>query len=205
MKKALLIAVFCVVVLAGWKYPLLGYVASAVMLAGLAGGFIGGRYVCGNICPRGAFLDKAGALVSPRKPLPDIAADMRLRWGIFALLMGFMAFRLWQGPLTVRHTGLIFWQMCVITSAIALVLAAAWRPRTWCALCPMGTVQRAAGGGSRVPQIDKAACVSCGLCEKACPLELPLVSVPGKRSMKDCIQCGACAKSCPRGSVRDFC
>ncbi|MFC1736814.1 4Fe-4S binding protein [Candidatus Hydrogenedentota bacterium] len=42
----------------GWKYPLLGFSVPVVMTAGFVGGIFRGRYVCGNLCPRGSFFDR---------------------------------------------------------------------------------------------------------------------------------------------------
>jgi len=53
-----LLALFMVtVILFGWKFPLLGFAVPVAMLTGMTGGFFRGRYVCGNICPRGSFYD----------------------------------------------------------------------------------------------------------------------------------------------------
>ncbi|MDD2773931.1 MAG: 4Fe-4S binding protein [Elusimicrobiales bacterium] len=173
-----------------------------VMAAGIGFGVFRGRYVCGNLCPRGAFLGTVLPLLSRNRPIPAVLFRLPFRWTVFALLMGFMALRLWRGPLTIAHVGIIFWQMCALTSALAVALALIRGPRSWCAMCPMGTAQRALGGGKSVPRIDESLCKKCALCEAACPLNLPLVQPAQDKSLDDCMQCGKCAAACPAKAIK---
>ena len=53
----------------------------------------------------------------------------------------FISFRIGQNPFDAKYIGLVFWQMCMVTSFIGVVLAVMYKPRTWCAFCPMGTIE----------------------------------------------------------------
>lgn len=203
MAKKILAAVFLVVVLLGWKYPALGYALPVVMATGLIAGLFKGRYLCGNLCPRGAFLGATLPGRTVEKEIPSVFFRITLRWSIFAFLMGFMVFRLWQGPLDFRHAGIVFWQTCLITSVIAVALALKYSARSWCAFCPMGTAQRALGGKTPALEIDKNLCRRCAVCETACPLGLPIISEQSSgRSQKDCIHCRKCAAACPADAIK---
>ena len=60
MRKIIQLCLWPIVVIViafGWQYPWLGYSVPVVMLMGMVGGFVRGRYVCGYLCPRGAFFD----------------------------------------------------------------------------------------------------------------------------------------------------
>lgn len=46
---------------------------------------------------------------------------------------------------------------------------------------------------------DRSACVNCGLCNKACPVELDVKDEVGG---PECIACGECIKTCPKGSLK---
>lgn len=183
----------------GWKYPLLGFSVPVVMLTGMVGAVIRGRYVCGNLCPRGSFLDRVIAPVSRKKDIPDSLRNMPWRWLVFAAMMGFMTFRIAQNPTDIYHWGRVFWLMCVITTSIGVVLGLAIHPRTWCSFCPMGTMQSALGGSKRQLTINSELCRECKLCEKACPINLPIVKHKdnGRLLERDCLKCPECIASCP--------
>ncbi len=45
-----------------------------------------------------------------------------------------------QGPLFLMHLSYRFYSMMLSTTIIALVLSRIYRPRIWCAVCPVGTL-----------------------------------------------------------------
>jgi len=193
-------AIVVVVIIGGLWYPLLGFVVPVVMLTGIIGGFFKGRYVCGWLCPRGAFLDRIIRPLSRVRPIPDWLRRPAFRWTIFALLMGFMVWQISLNPGDVYHWGRVFVRICIITTGIGVVLAVILHPRTWCSFCPMGTMQSAVGG-SRAPLKMEDGCVECRACEQACPMNLTLI---GRRRddttlpLPDCLKCGECVVTCPK-------
>lgn len=192
-----------VVVLAlGWRHPLLGFVVLAAMVTGITGGFYRGRWVCGNLCPRGSFLDSWFKLVAAEKEIPLLLKKKWFRWGTAALLMSFMVFRLSQEPGNLNHWGLVFWQMCLVTTLAALVLGLRYSARSWCAFCPVGTIASSVGGEKYTLQVDSS-CKACGLCETTCPMQLDISDhrQTGLLQEKDCLKCSACIQTCPRSDV----
>lgn len=183
----------------GWKYPLLGYTVPVVMLAGLLGSLVRGRYVCGNLCPRGSFLDRIMPTFSRQGAIPTALRSMPWRWTVFTLLMGFMLYRGGQDPTNLNHWGHIFWQMCVLTTGVAILLAIVYKPRTWCSFCPIGTCQNALGGHHGQLRIDPELCKNCRLCEKSCPFELKITRhrEAGHLPSRDCLKCSECIRRCP--------
>ena len=194
-----LLSVVLVTISLGWKFPFLGFSVPVVMIAGILISLFRGRMVCGNFCPRGSFFDRIVSSFSQKTSVPPLLRDMRFRWSMFALLMGFMVFRLAQNPLSLAHWGHVFWVMCVVTTALGLVLGIVYHPRTWCAFCPMGTLQNALGGEKQYLAIDSSSCRSCKLCEKKCPFDLSIVAHKntGKIVNPDCLKCSECVQACP--------
>ena len=188
----------------GWKFPLLGYTVPVVMITGLVGGLFRGRWVCGNVCPRGSLLDRVIARVSPKKPIPRFIRHPAFRWAVFAAMMGFMTFRIAQNPTDFNHIGRVFWLMCVITTGIGVVSGVLFHPRVWCSFCPMGTMQSAVGGGKHQLLIDPEKCRECRTCEKVCPIGLPIVDYKdsGVMSHRDCLKCPECVAVCPARALR---
>jgi len=195
--------VVLVVIGLGWKYPLLGFAVPVVMITGMIAALFRGRYVCGNLCPRGAFLDRVIRPLSPRRPIPDRLRSMALRWVLLVLLMGFMVFRISRNPGDVRHWGHVFWLMCVVTTALAVVLGLLVHPRAWCAFCPSGTMQNVLGGGRRPLRIDAQLCIDCKKCERVCPFGLLIRQDKGVGALqtRDCLKCGECVAACPKDAL----
>ncbi len=197
-RQWLLLPVMVVTILFGWRYPLLGFSVPIAMLAGVAGGFFRGRYVCGNWCPRGAFFDRVFSRVSGNRPVPAFFRGMGVRWVLAILMIGFMVFRLSLNPVSGQHWGRVFWVMCLGTTVIGFVLAKSYNHRGWCSVCPVGTMANAAGRGKYTLKIADS-CISCGKCVKACPMaiKIPSYKQEGTITDPDCLRCGVCIPTCP--------
>lgn len=203
LRQWLLAPVLLVTIGFGWKYPWLGFSVPVAMAAGVVGGLVRGRYVCGNLCPRGSFFDR---VLTPLGFSGEIPAGLRsrpLRWTIFALLIAGMVWQLSRNPGDPEHWGLVFWAMCTVTTLIGIALAVFLHPRAWCALCPIGTLSSALGGEKHQLRIDPA-CRECGKCESVCTLNLPIVSHKAAVASpeRDCLKCSVCIEACPVGALK---
>ncbi len=199
----LVLPVVVITIALGWKWPILGFSVPIVMIAGIVGSFFRGRYVCGNLCPRGAFLDRLIRPVSKGKPIPTFIRTKEFRWTVLVVLMGGMAWRISLDPTNVDHLGRVFWMMCVVTTTIAVIAGLAVNARFWCAMCPMGTMQNAIGGGNGQLEIDPESPCKCKVCEKVCPMNLQIVThrATGVIAERDCIKCSECVAACPPKSL----
>jgi len=200
--QSLLWVIVVITILGGYWFPLLGFTVPVVMVAGLVGGLLKGRFVCGWLCPRGAFFDRVMTPISSRRGIPDFLRNGLFRWTMLVLLMGFMALQIAQNPGDVYHWGRVFWRICVLTTAIGVVLALVLHPRSWCSFCPMGTLQRAAGG-EKSPRYLEEGCKGCRACERACPMNLSIIGdkQPGRLHLPDCLKCPECQVACPQQAL----
>ena len=203
LHRWLLASVMLTVIAFGWKFPLLGFIVPVAMLGGMLGGLFRGRYVCGNLCPRGSFFDTLFAKFGFNRPIPQKMFAMPPRWAIMVVLMSVMSFRLAQNPGNINHWGLVFWQMCLMTTAAAVVLGIIFRPRSWCAICPVGSVGNAASGNKTVLTVAEN-CRSCNLCEKNCPMghSISAFKRTGLMTNRDCLQCATCVHVCPVSALQ---
>lgn len=77
-----------------------------------------------------------------------------------------------------------------------------------CWMAPFMVLGEKLGRMLRVPQlhIDAEAdrCISCGKCDRACPMSLPVEQLLHEGAIADaeCIQCAACADACPKDVLR---
>ncbi|NLI95391.1 MAG: 4Fe-4S binding protein [Synergistaceae bacterium] len=141
------LVLYVAMMLAGWAFPILGIFLLAAM--GIA--VIAGRRKkwCSSYCPRGSFLDLVMSKLSPRKPIPRFLLSKRT-WAaglaVFSIVFAMQLrnaglFGPWDGG-SLSRLGLVFYRMCLVSSAIAIPLALWKNHRSWCAVCPVGNLLR---------------------------------------------------------------
>jgi len=201
-KRWLLSSVMLITLFFGWKYPLLGFTVPVAMLTGIIGGMFRGRYICGNICPRGSFYDTAFRYLGGTRPVPEFMYSMKFRWSAMAVLMSLMALQIAQNPGDPMHWGRVFWLVCLLTTVVGVVFGMIYRPRTWCSFCPVGTMANALGGDKGQLQISNA-CIGCKKCERVCPMDLEIARYKEQGGVphRDCLKCSACIKVCPKRAL----
>lgn len=198
----LLSTIMLITVFFGWYYPFLGYTVPVAMVVGMGGGLLRGRYVCGNICPRGSFYDTLFRYVGGTRPVPAIFSNMAFRWSAMAILMSLMGLQIALDPGDPLHWGSVFWLVCTVTTAVGIILGFIYRARTWCTFCPVGTMANALGGTKGRLQISHA-CRECGLCEQQCPMDFSIASHKSAGSLphRDCLKCSSCKDTCSQGAL----
>ncbi len=142
-KKAQLIMIWFLplIVVGGLFFPLLGYIVLAMMIFFLTLSAFKGRYWCGHLCPRGAFLDIVLSKASRNKSFPKFFPTKWFRWLMLISFMGFFIYRIVRVGGSLFAIGAVFVSMCLITTIISIVLGVATKYRGWCVICPMGTLQ----------------------------------------------------------------
>jgi polyferredoxin len=191
-----------IVSIGGLWYPVLGYFMLLVFAAIFLISPFRGRWFCGNLCPRGSFVDFWVSKVSRKKKIPATLRSLWIRLPIFVLLMGFMGYRIASiiGSLnTFEKIGMVFVMKCLVTTTIATLLGSYLSPRTWCSFCPMGTAQRLLGGKRYPLKLAKEKCINCKKCENICPMQLRIRQDDAKL---DCIKCGRCVNACPKDALK---
>ena len=187
-----------IVSIGGVFYPKLGYFLLLVFSSLMIIAPFRGRWFCGNLCPRGSFVDFWLGPISRKVRIPTILRSMRLRAPIFVALMGFMILRIIEAQGIVDKVGMVFVTMCILTTSASILFGVAIAPRAWCSFCPMGTLQRALGKSKYQLKVDRDLCIECGICQKVCPMQLPVNEI--QRS-PDCIKCARCVEACPKEAL----
>ena len=188
--------------------------SAVILLAGmLLMAVVYRRSFCGQLCPLGALQGLFGALgrklIKRRHTIPR-AVDRVARWLKYAVL-AFFAVWSWQAAALVMrpYDPWVAWAHLSSTRLLAefgiglavLVVSLAGSlvyERFFCKyLCPTGALL---GLLSRVSLFrikrDPATCIDCGLCDRACPMNVAVATAAVVTS-SECISCNECVNVCP--------
>lgn len=132
---------------AGFFFPVAGLAVPVLMLIALASNSFARRSFCAGFCPNGRSLSAVFQRFSRNKAL-----DAGFRSPIFRkMLCGFMLFcvvnLLSRTGGSISLVGRAFWLMYLASTGFSAVMAVFYKPRAWCAVCPMGTLQDTVRGG----------------------------------------------------------
>lgn len=145
MQSILSIAFVLAVAVGGLFHPYIGFAVAVVMVVAVAMTIVKPKSFCAYACPRGKALGLGLKPFSRGRPLPPGSITP----GLKRAACGFMMFcvigniaRLAKAPAAL---GTFFWGLCVLSLAAGVVVGILYRPRAWCAVCPMGTLQETIG------------------------------------------------------------
>lgn len=208
----------------GYKHNFSFYAVGTVMLFGV----VLGRLICGFLCPFGLVQDLLHRLPVPKLAVPRrldgalryvkyaVLVVFVLAMPVFvtnAFGLGAPAFCKWICPAgtlggalpmlstnaSLRTTvGALFgWKLGVL---VAIVILSTLIQRPFCKyLCPLGAIYGLCNRVSLYQQrVDVAACVGCGACTRACPMQIDVRRAPNSA---ECIRCGACRDACQAHAI----
>ena len=185
------------VVIGGWFYPLLGFLLIGCMAGAVGIAVYKGRAWCDWMCPRGSFYDLFLDKLSSKQQISKVFRSEWLRVTVICILfivIGVQIYFAWPDP---EGIGQAFVLVLTITTTIGVLLGLAVHPRTWCHICPMGTIA-AYMSHDKHPLFISNKCTLCKACEKNCPMQLaPYTDKDkGKFGDADCIKCETCVFAC---------
>lgn len=186
------------VIIGGYFWPYLGYIAIGLMLVMMITTVFKGRLYCGWICAMGAFHERWLARISLKKKMLPVFKARWFRWLLFGLMMSLLAFRLITSGGDPEQIGATFVMMWTVSTGLAVMIGLIWKPRSWCSICPMATFQGAVSPCNNLLQVAPS-CKQCGLCKKSCPIETYAGSykLQGYVDSSECMRCYNCVESCP--------
>jgi len=120
-------------------------------------------------------------------------------------MMGLMTLRLVTAGGDPRATGAVFRFMWILSTSMAIGLGIYFKPRIWCTICPMGSMQGISSSNTYLLTVDDS-CVQCRKCQKVCPIS----TYPGSYKQEEglaqipsieCLRCSNCVANCPKKSL----
>jgi polyferredoxin len=204
-----------------FAFSVVGYLAALGLLVG--------RFICGWLCLFGLIQELLYKIPLPKLKVPKkIDRVLRyLKYAVLLILVFLLPF-FWRSELGVGEpffckylcpvgtleggvplvllqeqlksaAGFLFrWKFALMA---LVLLSSVYIHRPFCKyLCPLGAFYALFQKVSVLRlKLDKEKCVSCGKCEKTCPMDVAVTRDPNSA---ECIRCGACVRACPAGALR---
>lgn len=134
---------------AGFFWPAAGLAVPVLILAALGFNAFGRRSFCAGVCPNGRALSASFTRLSRGKPLPRVLRSPMARNALCAFMLFCVINLLSRTGGEWALVGRVFWLMYTVSVGLGAAMALFWKPRAWCAVCPMGTLQDTLGSGAR--------------------------------------------------------
>ena len=204
-----------------FAFSVVGYLAALGLLVG--------RFICGWLCLFGLIQELLYKIPLPKLKVPKkLDRFLRyLKYAVLLILVFLLPF-FWRSELGVGEpffckylcpvgtleggvplvllqeqlksaAGFLFrWKFALMA---LVLLSSVYIHRPFCKyLCPLGAFYALFQKVSvLLLKLDKEKCVSCGKCEKICPMDVAVTRDPNSA---ECIRCGACIRACPAGALR---
>ncbi|MEI6874095.1 MAG: 4Fe-4S binding protein [Spirochaetota bacterium] len=134
-------ALLALIAIGGYFQPLLGLGVLGLMAVALILNFREKRSFCAGVCPNGTFYSRALKPVSRGKVFPRSFATPQIRRMLCAAMMLCMIGLLARNGTDASGIGGVFWMIYAIALTAGTFIGIFYKPRTWCTICPMGTLQ----------------------------------------------------------------
>lgn len=142
MKKYFALGFTIAIIALSLRWPVVGLAVPALVLLAIVSNAFRPNWFCSNACPRANILGGFFRKISRNKPTPKSLYSEQVRMvlcGVLLICSISQTSRYWRD---LPKLGLFFWSVCVVSLVLAVAFALLYRPRSWCALCPVGTLQR---------------------------------------------------------------
>ncbi len=139
--KAIAVLIVLSISIAGFFVPAAGLVVIAMMLLALAINTKKSRAFCASVCPNGRAFSAVMPLRKSAQALPRAMASKEFRRALCGFMLFCMLSLTMRAGGTAASIGRVFWMLYLASVGISTIMGLFFKPRAWCAICPMGTLQ----------------------------------------------------------------
>lgn len=125
----------------GLFYPYLGLGTAAVAAFLVFQSIFNGRKGCTRFCPRGVFISIFMPFISLNRKIPKFMLGKKTKYIVLAVFITLLSFKLFNSGWNLTQIGSVMISMCITSTIIAVILGVIFKPKSWCTVCPLGTIQ----------------------------------------------------------------
>ncbi len=155
-----------------------------------------GRVYCGWACPMNT-LFRPIAWFYKKTGLKRI----QIPWTKKIYLLRFLPLALFVAVMIITRRSHLPVPVLAMITLLSLAVTLFFEEAVWHNLfCPFGTILSLTSKKTlRTYRVESSGCISCGKCQKACPVHAIDTLEDGTRFIRknDCISCGECVTACP--------
>lgn len=144
--------VMLAIAVGGYFVPAIGLTVPGMMLLALVLNAGKRRHFCSHVCPNGRTYSETLPGFSRNRSMPRLLADPGLRKILCAFMVFCVIALLSRSGGGLATIGRVFWGMYLMATGLGFALGAAYKPRSWCVVCPMGTIQDTVRPGVQGPK-----------------------------------------------------
>ena len=97
-----------------------------------------GKIHCTNHCPRGSFLSKIVSKISFRNKIPKFMTTKGFRHLVLSLMMIMLTISMVHSGGDPKKIAFGIFRLMGISFIFGIVMGIFYKPKSWCAICPMG-------------------------------------------------------------------
>lgn len=98
----------------------------------------GGKVHCVKYCPRGSMLGKFLDKISLNNNLPKYINNKKVKNIMLAWMILMFSISLFMAKGDFTKTALAIFRMMAMSTTVSVLMGVVFKPRSWCAICPMG-------------------------------------------------------------------
>lgn len=139
--KALSLVIVLGLSVAGFFFPPAGLLVIAMMVLAMVLNARQTRAFCTSVCPNGRALSAVIPLHRRSEAIPRYMASKEFRRALCGMMLFCMLNLSMRAGGTIEGLGRVFWMLYLASVGMGTVMGLLFKPRAWCAICPMGTLQ----------------------------------------------------------------